>query len=199
MTSQPLPETMRALVLKSTDQPPTVETVPTPQVTLGSAVLKVLSANTISYIRDIYNGKRKYPFPMPLVPGSSFIGRVVAPGPDATRVKEGDLVFVDCTIRSRDDPTDVFLAAIIDGFTPGSKKLMKDVFRDWCYAEYCRAPLENMTVLNEAKLTSPIRDGGLGYSLSKLGFVSACLVPYGGMRDIELKAGQTVIVAPATG
>ena len=85
------------------------------------------------------------------------------------------------------------------GFTEGSAKLMRDVFRDWSYAEYCRAPLENLTVLNEAHLTSPQQDGGLGYSLSQLAYASAMMVPYGGLRDIELRAGQTVIVAPATG
>lgn len=197
--TQDLPEHMKALVLTSRDKAPTVETVPTPQPTLGSATVRVLAANTISYIRDIYNGKRNYPFPTPIVPGTSFIGRVVAVGPDATKLKPGDLVFVDCVIRSRDEPADVFLAAIIEGFTTGSAKLMRDVFRDWSYAEYCRVPLENMTLLNEARLTSPTRDGGLGHSVAQLAYASALLVPYGGLRDIELKAGQTVVVAPATG
>ncbi len=45
-----LPETMKALVLESTDKPPTIETVPIPQPTLGSAIVRVLAANTISYI-----------------------------------------------------------------------------------------------------------------------------------------------------
>lgn len=196
---QDLPEQMRALVLTSRDEPPIVQTVATPQPTTGSATVRVLAANTISYIRDIYNGKRKYPFPTPIIPGTSFVGRVAAVGPDATKLKPGDLVFVDCVVRSRDEPADVFLAAIIEGFTPGSAKLMRDVFRDWAYAEYCRVPLENMTLLDEARLTSPVRDGGLGHSLAQLAYASALLVPYGGLRDIELKAGQTVIVAPATG
>ncbi len=97
------------------------------------------------------------------------------------------------------EPSDAFLAAITDGHTDGSRKLMRDVYRDWSYAEYCRAPLENIYALNEARLTSPRRDGGLGYSLAKLCRVASLAVPYGGLRDIELKAGQTVIVAPATG
>ena len=76
---------------------------------------------------------------------------------------------------------------------------MKDVFRDWSYAEYCRAPLENLTLLNESRLTGLKTDGGLGYSHSQISYASALMVPYGGLRDIELRAGQTVIVAPATG
>ncbi len=65
--------------------------------------------------RDIYNGNRKYPFPTPLIPGTSFIGRVAAVGADATKIKAGDLVFVDCVVRSRDEPADVFLASIVQG------------------------------------------------------------------------------------
>jgi hypothetical protein len=125
-----LPETMRALVVRSTDQPPTVEQIPIPQPFHGSAVVQVLTAGVISYIRDIYNGKRKYPFPTPLVAGTSAIGRVVAVGPDAVKLKPGDLVFVDCTIRARDSD-DIFLAAISQGFGEGSAKLMRDVWREW--------------------------------------------------------------------
>lgn len=194
-----LPKTMKALVLKSTSEPPTVETVPTPQPTVGTAVVRILAANVISYVRDIYNGKRNYPFPTPIIPGSSAIARVAAVGPDATKLKPGDLVLVDCTIRSRDDPTDVFLAAIHEGFTEGSKKLMRDVVRDWVYAEYCRAPLETLTLFNEQLLTSSLTNGGLGYKIEELADISHMLVPYGGLRDINLLAGETVIIAPATG
>ncbi|KAK5175363.1 uncharacterized protein LTR77_000502 [Saxophila tyrrhenica] len=198
-TSIDLPEKMKALVLRSTHEPPSVETIPTPQPTVGSAIVRVLVANTISYMRDIYNGKRRYPFPTPLVTGTSFIGRVAAVGPDATKIKPGDLVVVDIMIRSRDEPTDAFLAGVIQGFTEGSAKLMRDVYRDWSYAEYCRAPLENLTLLNERRLTGAKQDGGLGYSLSQLAVSSAHMVPYGGLRDIGLQAGQTVVIAPATG
>lgn len=39
----------------------------------------------------------------------------------------------------------------------------------------------------------------LGYSLGQLMYSAMLLVPYGGLRDINLQAGETVIVAPATG
>jgi D-arabinose 1-dehydrogenase-like Zn-dependent alcohol dehydrogenase len=124
-----LPDTMRALVVHSTSQPPTVDRVPVPQPFHGSAVVQVLRAGVVSYMRDIYNGKRKYPFPTPLIAGTSAIGRVVAVGPDAVKLKSGDLCFVDCTIRSRDSD-DVFLSGISQGFGEGSAKLMRDVWRD---------------------------------------------------------------------
>lgn len=87
-----LPETMKALVLKSTSEPPTVEIGPTPQPTIGTAVVRILAANIIIYVRDIYNGKRNYPFPTPIILGNSAIARVAVVGPDATKLKPGDLV-----------------------------------------------------------------------------------------------------------
>ncbi|KAF2172573.1 hypothetical protein M409DRAFT_63218 [Zasmidium cellare ATCC 36951] len=198
-SGQDLAKTMKALVLKTTSEPPTIQTVETPQPTLGSAVVRVLQIKVISYTREVMNGKRNYQFPMPLIPGFSAIGRVAAVGADATMVKPGDLVYVDCTTRSRDNPSDVFLAGVADGYTAGSKRLMKDVWRNWTYAEYCRAPLENLAVLDERRLLGRPGEGGLGYSIDDLSFISTLLVPYGGLRDIELQAGQTIIVAPATG
>ena len=199
MSGDSLPETMQALVLKSTSEPPTVQTVPVPQVTPGTAIVRVLAANIISYTRHIYDGTRRYPFPTPLIPGTSAIGRIVELPPDATRLQLNDIVFVDCIVRSRDEPTDIFLAAIVEGGTPGSAKLMRDVYRDWTYAEYCRAPVENLIPLNEKALVESPGKGGLGYTVHDLAYLATTLVPYGGLRDIGLEAGETVIIAPATG
>lgn len=199
MATNELPEKMKALVITTWGEGPTVQTVETPQPTFGSAVVRVLAANNISYIRDIYNGKRKYPFPVPLIPGTSAICRVAAVGPDATKLKPGDLVWFDCLIRSRDQPSDAFLSAITHGHSEGAKKLMTDAFRDGAYAEYMRAPLENLIPLDEKRLTGSPSEGGLGFRIEQIGLMSGMMVPYGGLRDIDLKAGETVIVAPATG
>ena len=65
-----LPKTHRALHLKSQSEAPTVETLPTPQPTPGSAVVRILTANVLSYARDIYNCKRAYDYATPLAPGA---------------------------------------------------------------------------------------------------------------------------------
>lgn len=184
---------MRAIVVHSTSEPPTVDQVPVPWPVHGSAILQILSAGIVSYLRDIYNGRRKYPFPTPLIPGTSAVGRIVAVGPDAVKLKPGDLVFLDCMVRARDSD-DIFLAAISQGFSEGSTKLMRDVWRDWTFAEYCRAPLESLTLLDEDFLLNK-----QGYSLGQIMYAGTLLVPYGGFRDINLQAGETVIIAPATG
>ena len=194
-----LPETHRALVLPSITELPKVETVSTPQPTPGSAIVRVLVAGVIPYMRDIYNGTRQFAFPTPLVIGTSAIGRIAAVGPDATILRPGQLVQVDCLIRGRDDPTAAFLFGIHEGFTDGSRKLMHGEWRNSTFAEYAKVPLENCHVLSEKRLLGRVEDGGLGYKIEDLAFVSSLLVPYGGLRDIDLKAGETVIVAPATG
>lgn len=200
-----LPPTHRALRQDVYARPPTIQHIPTPQATPGSAVLRVEVAGVISYLRDVYNGVRKYPYPVPLTIGTSAIARVVALGPDATSLKPGDLCLLDITIRGRDDidrsASATFLSAIHEGFSEGSKKLMHGEWRDGCYAEYVKWPLENCFVLNEKKLLGPKEEGGLGYAVEDLMFMSRLMVPYGGLGPscIDLKPGETVLLSPATG
>jgi threonine dehydrogenase-like Zn-dependent dehydrogenase len=156
--------------------------------------VQILFSPVLSYSKDVLNGTRQYPYPTPLVPGPSAIGRVAAFGPDSTSLTIGNLVVVDCVVRSRDAPTDVFLLGVVEGNTAGSKKLMTDVWRNGTWAEYANVPLENVSVLNETRLVKE-----LGYKEVELASLMRYLVPYGGLRDIKLEVGETVIVAPATG
>ena len=194
-----LPPTQRALVLTSTSEPPVVQTIATPQPGPGSVIVKVLVANVVSYMREVYNGQRNYPFPTPLVIGTSAVGRVAAVGPDATTLEPGQLVLVDVVIRARDDPSTAFLAGLHQGITPGGAKLMQGEWRNSVYAEYAKVPLENCRILNEKRLLGGVDAGGLGYRLEQLSIISRLLVPYGGFSDINLRPGETVIIAPATG
>ncbi|KAF7959375.1 hypothetical protein EAE96_000995 [Botrytis aclada] len=59
--------------------------------------------------------------------------------------------------------------------------------------------LENVYALNEKRLLGSPAEGGLGYFLGDISILSRYMVAYGGFRGIDLKAGETVIVAPATG
>jgi threonine dehydrogenase-like Zn-dependent dehydrogenase len=149
-----LPSHHRALVLSSLDAGFQLKTLPTPQPTLGSAIVNVLSVTILSYMRDIYsnNPDRNYSFPKPLVGGMSAIGRIAALGPDSVSLQPSQLVYIDFVIRGRDDPSILFLSAINEGFSSGSKKLMRDVWRDGTFAEYAKVPLENCIPLNEARL-----------------------------------------------
>ncbi|KAF2168697.1 hypothetical protein M409DRAFT_21438 [Zasmidium cellare ATCC 36951] len=198
-----IPQYMKALVYDGKTSK--VERIPTPQATPGTAVVRVLAAKVNAYAREVYweEGSdvpnRKYPFPTPLVPGGSAVARVAAVGADSTKLRLGDLVYINNTVRSRDNRSDVFLPGLLQGFTEGSKKLMTEVYRNWTYAQYCLVPLENICVLNENRLTGDRKDGGLGYKIEELSWAGTLAVPYGGLTDINLTAGETIIVAPATG
>jgi threonine dehydrogenase-like Zn-dependent dehydrogenase len=195
-----LPPTHKALVQEVKTHPLVVKELPTPQAIPGTAILRIISAPVISYMREVYDGTRSnYAYPTPLVPGTSAIGRVVATGPDAAKLKEGDLVLVDCLIRGRDDSEALFLFGLTEGAGEGSRKLMHGEWRDATFAQYAKVPLENCFLLNEARLLGPVEKGGLGYEVDQLCWLLQSLVPYGGLRSIDLKAGETVIIAPATG
>ncbi|KAF1958097.1 NAD(P)-binding protein [Byssothecium circinans] len=191
------PETQTVLYQSTYAQPLEIKTLPIPGAVHGSAVIKVLCSSVVSYSKDVFNGKRQYPYSAPLVPGTSGIGRIHALGPDSTALKVGQLVYFDPTVRSRDNPDeDAFLVGFMGGFTAGSQRLHREVWRDGSWAEYCRVPLEVVFALDEGTL---IGEGGLGYKDSDLASLVGYLVPYGGLRSINLQAGETVVVAPATG
>ena len=194
MTTPALPNQHRALVLDRIEEGFNVKTVPTPKVDIGSAIIHIDAAGVISYHREVYNGERHYSFPLPLVGGASAIGHVVAVGSDATSLRAGQLVYVDCVIHGRDDPDTLFLSAIHDSGAEGSKKLMRDVWRDGTFAEYAKVPLENCFPLDEARLC-----GNLGYTIPELMYMCHLVVPFGGLRDINLEPGETILIFPTTG
>lgn len=175
--------------------------LPVPAVTSGSALLKVIASvanpNFFNIVKDAA-GSHIFTQPKPLTPGANAIGRVVAVGDDATVVKEGQLVLIDNFINARDDPSVNILWTMHDGQTPESKKLHR-AWRNGSYAEYVKAPLENILVLDEKNLCSPVAEGGLGYSIFELAAFSSVFIPFGGLRAVDLRPGETLIVSPATG
>ena len=189
-----LPLHHRGLVLETLEAGLQLKELSTPQPDLGNAIVRIEAASVLSYHREVYNGTRPYSFPRPLVGGVSAIGRIAAVGPDATILKKYQLVYCDCVIHGRDDPDAIFLSAIHDGSSEGSKKLMHEVWRDGTFAEYAKVPLENCIPLDEMRLCE-----GLGYSISDLMYMAYLLVPFGGLRDIKIEPGETVVVSPATG
>ncbi|KAK6613455.1 isopropanol dehydrogenase [Botrytis cinerea] len=189
-----LPSHHNALVLESVGSDFLIKPLPTPLPTPGSAIVQICCTGILSYHREVYNGSRPYPFPLPIVGGLSAIARIMALGSDAVSLTEGQLVYVDCVVRGRDDPSTLFLSAIHDGFSQGSKRLMRDVWRNGTFADLARVPLENCIALNEPRLCEE-----LGYSVQDLMYLCYLLVPYGGLRDIKLEAGETIVICPATG
>lgn len=112
-----------------------------------------------------------------------------AVGPDATYLNPGDLVYSDFWNRSRDNPDD----SILQGYMCGIDSF-EAAWSNGTYAEYARVPLERVWKLNEDLLITR-----LGYSFADLCYLGPVCVPLAGLLDVHVQAGDTVIIAPATG
>ncbi|KAF4998695.1 hypothetical protein FGRMN_3021 [Fusarium graminum] len=194
-----LPSTHRALILHSTRDPYDISVVSldTPGAGPGSAIIRVLSAGVLTYADRVYSGHKPYPYPEPFVMGSSAIGRVAAVGPDATGLTPGQLIFFDSFIQGRDNPQSLILHGLSSGFNAESNKLMEGEWRNGTYAEYAKVPLENCFPLDEVRLLSSPKEGGLGYSTTDLLYLFTISIPFGGLRDIDIRSGEKVIISPA--
>lgn len=190
------PKTHKALMLEEIGKPLIIKHIPVPPLTPGSAILRILSASVLSYQWDLYNGTRNYGLEVPMVPGFAAVGRIVSVGPDSSTLNPGQLVFFDPFVRARDNPSVAMISGLIHGIEPAARRLTASEWRDSTFAEYARVPLENCYALNEAMLCE---SGGMAYSFDQLVWLSMPAVGYGGLRTIGLQAGETVIVAPATG
>ncbi|KAJ5249123.1 hypothetical protein N7468_000574 [Penicillium chermesinum] len=186
--------THKALVLHARDKPLVLENVPLPVASTGDAIVRVLAADIVPYMGDVISNKRPYPLSVPLTPGNTAIARVHEVGPDSVALQPGQLVFCDITIRARDDPGVSILYGVHGGGYPAAQKLMDGVWRNATYAEYARFPLENLYPLDEDLLIRKI-----GYSIEDLCLMPVCLVPFGGLSEVDVKPDEAVIIAPATG
>lgn len=150
----------RALVLKSTSTPLTLENVPIPTAVSGSVIIKVLATYVLSYLGSVLDGTAPYRLSFPITPGANTIGRVHAVGPDSTILEPGQLVFCNYAVSARDDPDNSILMGSHGG---AAMKLMEGEWRNGSFAEYAKFPTENVFVLDEVLLC-----GKMGYSIEDL-------------------------------
>lgn len=199
--SQAFLSTFRAIVCHDYGQPPRLETLPMPEVVPRSAIVRILAAPCAATQKHVLLRPRNPVFsnPTPFIPGVSAVGRVAAVGPDATSLKIGQLVLLEPFVRGRDDSDAQILKGLFGGPSPGAQKLSQEHLWRNGWAEYARVPLENCHALDEKVLLRKVEDGNLGYDVADLPYLARQLVAYGGFRSIDLKAGDTVIVTPATG
>ncbi|CAJ2505716.1 Uu.00g131100.m01.CDS01 [Anthostomella pinea] len=190
-----LPSTYKGLLFTSASVQPEVTSIPTPQVDVGSIIVRPLYSWVAAYADEIYtNGNpRGMNLQFPIVGGANAIGRVAAVPADAASLKVGDLVTIEPLIRARDDPESKFLLAMLSGFTSGAQKMSADVYHHGTWAELVKVPLENVHRFDEAALQRQ------GVTPRDLGFFGQLAVPYGGLRDVNLTAGETVLITAATG
>lgn len=180
---------MKAAVLHAFGSPLSVETVPDPELGTGEVVVDVVASRVLSYAGEVFSGERRYLLQLPCVPGTGAIGRVRAVGPDAARLKPGDWVYCDPTVRARDDAETPEI--ILQGLTAGGEGglALQRWHRDGAWAERMRVPTENAVPIGEIRP----EDAGAWCQLG------TALVPYGGWLRTGLQAGETALVSGATG
>ncbi|MDB5818432.1 MAG: alcohol dehydrogenase [Rhizobacter sp.] len=180
---------MKAVVFERVGQPLVLREVPAPVLGTGEVIVDVFGARILAYAGEVFAGERSYPLDLPVVPGPGPIGRVRAVGNDATRLKVGDWVFCDPTIRARDDAIspDIMLQGLI---APGSgAQRLRNWVGEGGWAEQIRVPTENVTSLGPLDAEQALPWCALGN----------LLVPFGGWLAADLRAGETVLVHGATG
>jgi alcohol dehydrogenase len=180
---------MKAAILKTFGQPLTIEDIPEPVPGAGEVLVRVLATPVLAYAQEVFTGQRHYPLLLPLAPGCGAVGLVEKIGPDATRLKPGQLVFCDPTVRSRDDAISPDI--MLQGWTAtgeGPQKLQAH-FRNGSFAEKMLMPLENAFSLEHVRSVDP----------AKLTWLNTLLVPYGGLLAAGLQPGQVLMVNGATG
>ncbi|WP_116135145.1 zinc-binding dehydrogenase [Trinickia diaoshuihuensis] len=180
---------MRAAVLKSLDEPFAIADVPAPEMRTGEVIVDVVAAPVLSYANEVFNGARRYPIELPIIPGCGAIGRVRTSGPDATHLKVGDWVFCDPTVRSRDDA--LMPDIVLQGWSArgdGGLRLQR-YYHDGPFGEQVRVPTENAVRIGDIE---PER-------ASRWCALTVMLVPYGGLLAASFQAGETLLVSGATG
>ncbi|PSR65689.1 alcohol dehydrogenase [Nocardia sp. MDA0666] len=180
---------MRAAMLEQFGRPLTVTTVPDPVAGPGEVLVDVLATCVLPYAAEVFGGARKYPLEPPVIPGMGGVGRVVSAGPDATRLRPGDLVWCDPTVRSRDDARtpDITLQGWSSRGAGGLR--LSRYFHHGSFAERMVVPTENAVPLGDI-------DAG---DVARWAALAVPLVPYGGLLAADLRAGETLLVSGATG
>ncbi|KAG8672860.1 hypothetical protein FPOAC2_06272 [Fusarium poae] len=194
MASQFIPEVSTSLVLNSFNGRLDLEKNPIPSPTpSGSVVVRVLSTPVRPHQRAGFHGKSPLSFQTPYNPGDGGVGRVISVGPDAVALRPGQLVYMNNFVTARDDPNTRVLLGIHDGGGPERDVKLFNLWQGF-WRDAAIVPAENVMPLDEKILVDE-----MGYSYGDLNYIQRLSVAYGGVRAAELQAGDTVIVAPATG
>jgi alcohol dehydrogenase len=180
---------MRAAVLQEFGRPLSVEQVADPVIGTGEVLVEVAATPVLSYTDEVFSGARRYLLPTPVVPGCGAIGQVREVGPDATRLRPGDWVFCDPTVRSRDGGLTPDIT--LQGWSARGEggQLLQRYHRNGAFAELVRVPTENAVSIG------PINPDEAGQWCA----INTLLIAYGGLLAIDFHPGETLLVSGATG
>jgi alcohol dehydrogenase len=155
-------------------------------------VVRIEAAMVLSYTDKVLSGSVPYSLPpLPFVPGTNAIARVVAVGANVGHVRIGERVFLSPHLRgdvpSR-EPPQILIGLTATSPTPAALALQAR-WRDGVFAEIAYWPAACVTPL--AGLDDRPASELIG--LAKL------IVPFGGLQRSGVRGGDTIIINGATG
>jgi alcohol dehydrogenase len=166
--------------------------VETPKPAPDGVLVRIEAGMVLSYMGRVLSGLVPYSLPpMPFVPGTNAIGRVIATGENVSHVQTGDRVFLSPHLRGDvpdSDPPQI-LIGLTATVTTEAALAMQMRWRDGVFAEIahwpaaCVTPLSNLDDKPAAELIG----------LAKL------IVPFGGIQRTDLSGGETILINGATG
>jgi alcohol dehydrogenase len=164
--------------------------VETPKPAPDGVLVRIEAGMVLSYMG--LSGSVPYSLPpMPFVPGTDAIARVIAAGDNVGHVRSGDRVFLSPHLRGDvpdPEPPQILIGLTAMVTTPAALKMQMH-WRDGVFAEIAHWPAACATplvTLDERPATELI-------GLAKL------IVPFGGLQRGGLRGGHTIIVNGATG
>jgi alcohol dehydrogenase len=164
----------------------------TPKPAPDGVLIRIEAGMVLSYMGRVLSGAVPYSLPpMPFVPGTNAIGRVIAVGEHVTHVGQGDRVFLSPHLRGDvpdPEPPQILIGLTATVITDAALALQAR-WRDGVFAEIAHWPaacVTPLTALDDRPATELI-------GLAKL------IVPFGGLQRAGLRGGQTIIVNGASG
>jgi alcohol dehydrogenase len=161
--------------------------VETPKPAADGVLVRIEAGMVLSYMGRVLSGSVPYSLPpMPFVPGTNAIARVIAAGDNVSHVRGGDRVFLSPHLRSDvpdPEPPQILIGLTATVTTPTALK-MQMRWRDGVFAEIAHWPAACVTPL--AGLDDKPATELIG--LAKL------IVPFGGLQRSGLRGGHTIII-----
>ncbi len=166
--------------------------VETPVSAPDGVVVRIEAGMVLSYTGKVLSGSVPYSLPpLPFVPGTNAIARVIAVGENVTHIRSGDRVFLSPHLRGdvpNPEPPQI-LIGLTATVTTSAALALQARWRDGVFAEIAHWPAACVTPL--VGLSNKPATELIG--LAKL------IVPFGGLQRSDLRGGDTIIVNGATG
>lgn len=180
---------MKAVYLEKAGEAPKVVERPEPELRPGGAIVKILAAPVLSFMKKVLSGELGYAMATPWIPGSNGVGVVEKVADDVPGIQRGDRVFIDPHIYSH-TTTDVHDGVLLGLTALGPEaSSTQQRWRHGTFAGKTAVPAECLTVIPESISTDAAR----------LAVLSFAAIAYGGLLKGNFRPGQKLIVSGATG